>query len=44
MGYDNAKQVQCADCLRWIDADKNHTCKQQVRRNQRGQKRSGSAR
>lgn len=29
------KQVQCADCLKWIDADKNHTCKQQIRRNQR---------
>jgi hypothetical protein len=27
------KQVQCADCLQWIDADRNHTCVQQVARN-----------
>ena len=28
-------QVQCADCLAWIDRDANHTCRQQVRRNKR---------
>lgn len=29
------EQVQCADCLAWIDRDSNHTCRQMVRRNQR---------
>lgn len=29
------KQVQCADCLRWVNAEKNHTCRQQVGRNRR---------
>jgi hypothetical protein len=28
-------KVQCADCWQWIKRDENHTCKQQVRRNQR---------
>lgn len=30
------KQVQCADCLKWINADKNHICKEQIRRNRKG--------
>ena len=30
-----ANQVQCADCLRWIDADKSHTCKQQIAANKK---------
>lgn len=30
-----AATVQCADCRQWIDAGKDHTCRQQVRRNQR---------
>ena len=38
------RQVQCADCLAWIDRDASHTCRQQVRRNQRGQKRGNNAR
>lgn len=29
------KQVQCADCLTWFDADKNHTCAKQVAANRR---------
>ena len=31
-------KVQCADCWAWIDRDKPHTCKQQIRRNQRSAK------
>lgn len=27
------QQVQCADCLTWVDRDANHTCRQQVRHN-----------
>jgi len=34
----DVKQVQCADCWQWIDADKNHTCKQQARRNRKSNK------
>ena len=30
--------VRCADCWQWIDADKNHTCRAQVRRNQKAEK------
>ena len=29
------KQVQCADCWRWIDADKAHTCRQQINANRK---------
>lgn len=29
------RPVQCADCLTWIDRDKPHTCRPQVRRNQK---------
>lgn len=32
------KQVQCADCSAWFAPDSNHTCRQQVRRNQRSSK------
>jgi hypothetical protein len=32
---DNDNKVQCADCWQWIKRDENHTCKQQMRRNQR---------
>lgn len=31
--FNEALQVQCADCLQWIDRDAKHTCKQQIRRN-----------
>lgn len=31
-------EVQCADCLAWFDKNANHTCRQQVRRNQRSAK------
>lgn len=31
-------EVQCADCLTWINSNANHTCRQQVRRNQRSVK------
>lgn len=30
-----ANQVQCADCEQWIERDAIHTCKQQIRRNQK---------
>lgn len=30
--------VVCADCWQCIDVDKNHTCRQQVKRNQKGRK------
>lgn len=30
-----AREVQCADCLARFNPDTNHTCRQQVRRNQR---------
>ena len=33
------REVQCADCLTWFDKNANHTCRQQVRRNQRSAKR-----
>lgn len=32
-------QAQCADCLKWIARDENHTCSQQVRRNKGSAKR-----
>lgn len=32
------REVQCADCLTWFKPDTNHTCRQQVRRNQRSAK------
>ena len=32
------REVQCADCRQWIDADNNHTCRQQVERNRKGGK------
>lgn len=28
-------KVQCADCWQWVKRDESHTCKQQVRRNQK---------
>lgn len=28
-------EVQCADCFEWIDKERNHTCRQRVRRNRR---------
>ena len=33
------KEVQCADCQTWFEWDKSHTCKRQVRQNQRVAKR-----
>jgi hypothetical protein len=32
------RKVQCADCWQWIDRDKNHTCKAQIRRNRKAEK------
>lgn len=32
-GEKSKQTVQCADCLKWIDGNSNHTCKQQIRRN-----------
>lgn len=37
-GVDRAVTVQCADCLTWFDKNANHTCRQQVRRNQRSRR------
>lgn len=34
-GVTRVATVQCADCLTWFDKNANHTCRQQVRRNQR---------
>jgi hypothetical protein len=32
-------KVQCADCWAWVKRDESHTCEQQVRHNQKGQRR-----
>lgn len=32
-------KVQCADCFAWIKRDESHTCKQQIRRNQKEERR-----
>lgn len=37
-GVDRTVTVQCADCLAWFGKNANHTCRQQVRRNQRSVK------
>ena len=29
------QETQCADCFAWVKRDDPHTCKQQIRRNQR---------
>jgi hypothetical protein len=39
-----ASKVQCADCFAWIRRDESHTCKQQIRRNQRSAKEQRRAR
>lgn len=31
-------KVQCADCWAWIDRDKNHTCRAQIQRNRKAEK------
>lgn len=31
------REIQCADCLAWIDRDDLHTCRQQTRRNRKVQ-------
>jgi hypothetical protein len=37
--HNNANdKVQCADCFAWIKRDENHTCKAQIRRNQKAVK------
>jgi len=30
-----SQQVQCADCFRWIDPRKLHTCREQIARNKK---------